>query len=221
MKETELAAHIVSWIKGEGWEVFQEVDPGIGNTADIVGKCGDKIWVVECKTTMSLQLLDQAYEWLQLNLAHYVSVAVPEPKRNSRGRKVANLFLEKFGIGKIVVGKHHTPVMVSINPKANRNISKKLVDSLCEEHKTYACAGNPDSRRWTPFKNTCTSLFNLVKKNPGIPLKEAMDSINHHYSCSSTARQAVSYHLRETNAIPYVKAVRDGRKLRLYPKEKE
>lgn len=219
LKETELAKKIIEHLTLNKWDVYQEVQPqNGGGIADIVGVCGRLVWVVECKTTLSLALLEQAMMWR--GDANYISIAVPESKRHSRGESAAKVFLSKLGIGMFRVASYYKSPSQVVAPKLQRKRSDRIIKCLTDHHKTFAEAGNADGKRWTPFKNTCHELRRFITDHPGACLKDAMDNIKHHYSSDSTARASVSQLLRERpELIPGVRIDRDGKFLRLYPCE--
>ena len=66
MKELELAKSVVEWLQDQHWEVYQEVQR-YSTTADIVAVQGPLVWVVECKTSLSIGVMLQASRWM----AHY------------------------------------------------------------------------------------------------------------------------------------------------------
>jgi len=227
MKETELAQVVVDWLKNQQWTVYQEVQLEFGgHRADVVGECGGLTWVVECKTTMSLALLEQALKWKPY--ANFVSVAVPRPKRRTNGQGAAQVFLRQNGIGLINVcnyklrgiGMYDVAARLIEPNHLNRNVAGSLRASLCDEQKDYAQAGNSDGLYWTPFKRTCQELRRIVQATPGIHLKAAIDGIRHHYSSDQTARACISKYVQSgKDIIPGVSCERDGNKLCLYPQE--
>lgn len=62
MKETDLFEPVKNWLSEKGWEVFAEVSGGMG-IADIVGKQHPLYCVVEMKTSLSHDVIDQAIRW--------------------------------------------------------------------------------------------------------------------------------------------------------------
>src|SRR3990167_10050555 len=74
MKETELAKPIIAYLEERGWNVYQEVLIRC-KVADIVATFGKLTWVIECKTSMSLKLLEQIYCWR--GRANFLSIAIP------------------------------------------------------------------------------------------------------------------------------------------------
>lgn len=80
MKETEVGEAVAAEFRAEGWDVFCEVRIGANYPiCDLVARRGSLLWAVECKTTRSIDVLDQAAQWL--GCAHLVSVAVPSRSR--------------------------------------------------------------------------------------------------------------------------------------------
>jgi hypothetical protein len=83
---------------------------------------------------------------------------------------------------------------------------------------TYAPAGNAESLRWTPWRQTCDNLKQAVQKRPGIPFKELVEGLDHHYATVANARASLRHWIAE-GKIEGVRLERDGRYLRAYPAE--
>jgi hypothetical protein len=209
--EIELARKVIEWLKDQRWEVYQEVAMGYGSpVADIVALRNNLTWVIETKMNLSLVLLEQAqyYIWH----SNYTSIATPH-LRHAKGRKMADMILRQLGVGRLDVGYDVTE---RASPKIHRinavlNVKKYLV----EAQKNYAEAGNPNGSRWSPFKATCEQVIAAVKKTPGLTLKELIDSIDHHYASSQTARSSLSHWIQE-GIVKGIHAVRVGKVLRIY-----
>lgn len=77
-RETELAAVIVAWLESRGWTVRQEVQFG-RSSIDIVATRGSKVWAIEVKLSLNLDVAAQALERRYSRQFHRVSVAVPMP----------------------------------------------------------------------------------------------------------------------------------------------
>lgn len=210
MKETELAEKVVSWLAESRWDVYQEVLIN-KSIADIVAVQGRLTWIIECKTSMSLVLIGQAID--RKRYANLVSVAVPVKLRD-RSHVAANTILGQNGIGAIYVG--YDDVHQSARPALMR---KKLPIKLNDDQKTYALAGASGGGYWTPFKSTCRNIQENVRRNPGIILKEIIESTRHHYQTDSTARACISRWAID-GIIPGIECKRDGKFLRFYPKGK-
>jgi hypothetical protein len=209
--EAELARVVVAHLREDGWDVYQEVEPPrLGATADIVATRGPVIHVIECKMSLSLSLLGQALGWL--GMANQVSVAVPQPRNRARG---GIDLVRRLGLGYIEAAPSGY-VRAFGSPSFLRRIDGRLRASLCEQHKTFAEAGNAKGHRFTPFANTRRQLEGLVRDNPGVSMKDAIDAIQHHYSSDKAARATLSQWIRK-GVITTIEARKEGRALRLYP----
>lgn len=101
MKEIELFPAICELYSKE--EIFAEV-PIYGKRPDVVIKSIDgKIVVIEMKTSLNKQVVNQAEYWL--NKSHYVFVAVPKPVIKSRTNYLSRLLAEGVGVIYISEGK--------------------------------------------------------------------------------------------------------------------
>lgn len=208
MKETDLAEKVILWLTDQQWDVYQEVAMDGGRCADIVAVQGKIVWIIECKLSASLSVIDQAYRWLWI--ANYVSVAAPKP----------SFFFEqvcrKFGIGVLSTRRE---VAEHVRPKLIRISTVKYRAKLLPEHKTYAKAGNSEGRRWSPFKQTCRAILIAAQQYPGICMRDLITNIDHHYQTPSTARQCIAKWI-DAGSVPGVKLVRDGRFMRIYPDDR-
>ena len=220
MLETEIGSQIVRYLEAEGWDVYQEVRAAYGDpVADIVGVCAQGtakvVWVIECKLSLSLALLDQALGWV--HFAHYVSIAIPRLKRGNKHRS-AEVLLHDQGIGWLSVDER-PPVSVSelIKPVLHRKAyTRRLLDSLTDEQKHVCAAGSRGGGYWTPFAGTCQELARIAKQTPGISLKDAINSAGHHYRSSQTARTCIARAL-DMGWVKGVVGKKEGGKWCLYP----
>jgi len=226
MKEIELGEKIVSWIKNKGWEVYQEVTIW-GKIADIIAIKDEKIWIIECKTSLNFGLIEQADHWK--NYAHYTSIAIPQSSKRIKGHNLAyNICMER-GIGVLKLNyykgiynhEEHWSVMERSKPKLNERAdhwTKTIKSKLLEEHKTYAKAGSPgNTKRFTLFKKTCMELTDVVRDNPGIELKEAIFKIKHHYKNDRSAiGSMLKYFKSKKKIIENIRMEIDGKKRKLY-----
>lgn len=214
--ETFLAGSVVDWLVEQKWDVYQEVQiKTYGSVADIVALQGNILQVIECKKTLSMDVIAQAYNWRRH--ANFISVAVPRHRRKrTNGRLFAEQVLSTFGIGLIVVDYRECVVEI-VQPSLNRKAKTDLVkEALSTEQKTFAKAGNSEGKRWTPFQQTSLNILREVKKRPGITMKELMERINHHYSTPSAARTCIAKWAKY-NVIKGVRLEKEGRVLKLYP----
>ena len=193
--EQELAAAVVAYL-ADGWDVYQEVQFCAGGPiADIVAVKGRLIWVIETKLSMSMQLLEQAYKWKRF--AHYVSIATPA--RRDKVPLFTQHWLQSEGIGWMDVTKLRSyrenepgfSIESYISPKLNRRALPRFLEVINPQHKTFAKAGSAGSGHWTPFKQTCRDIEEIVAKQPGLTLKELFDGRSFHYRTGTTARSCM------------------------------
>lgn len=201
--ETEIAKHVIGYLAGLHWEVFQEVT-GAQGRADIVARQGSIVWIVEVKTRFGLPVIEQAKRWVPH--AHRVSVATPTWP-GEFGSEVCRL----FGIG--ILGESQTYADGSgtkelLAPRLNRKPWR--MPKLCEEHKTYAEAGTNGGGYFTPFRRTVRIVEEEVRKHPGIRMKDLIDRVDHHYSSNSSARQHLARWILD-GKIPGYGIRQDGR----------
>ncbi|KKN47175.1 hypothetical protein LCGC14_0665710 [marine sediment metagenome] len=193
MSEQELAKHVVAWLEEQHWDVYQEVQIFRGGkVADIIAVRGSLLWVIECKKSLSLAVMEQASYWR----THYRSVAVPRQKNEMRrvGIGVAKNY---YQIGVLTVGEGYfdfgVDEIVSAPLKREfHRFAKDIQKCLLPEHKTYAMAGSNDGGHYTPYKRTMDAVKSFIEKNPGCTLKEIIDSIGKgHYANSQSARGTI------------------------------
>jgi len=188
--EEELAAKVVAWLTADQWDVYQEVKCK-GGVADIVAVRGPVVWIVEVKRSMTFGLIEQAAN--RKGCAHFVSVAVPTSKHRV---SIVYEVLRYYGIGLITVATHGAAERRS--PRMNRrNEAKALIDGLCNEHKTFAKAGNASGIYWTPFKATCRKALELIRADGPMTIKALMSQVQHHYASPQTARASFPRWIRE------------------------
>jgi len=218
MKEVDLARKVIEWLIDQKWDVYREVQVFQGGSiADIVAKQGPVCWVIEAKMTLSLSVIGQAHGWL--GLANYVSVAVPAGKR---GMGFAANVLKTYGIGLLRVNQYEydwsSPVEEVKHPALRRNTGGHVLNALNEAHKTYAEAGNNQGRHWSQFKQTCIEIYRYVRVNEGCFLKDVLNSVNHHYASTATARSCIP-RWAEAGKIDRIKVVKENGQWRFYTTE--
>ena len=212
IKETDLAKRVIAWLEDQRWDVYQEVQPAPGGeTADIVAVQGPLLWVIECKTSCGIAVIDQAYRWTRSS-ANMISIAVPISSW------IAQEICRRLGIGIISTGRYHdSRIMMPERGKLFRRSSFAFRSKLKPEHKTFAMAGNPDGRRWTPFQQTCSEVLRVATAHPdGITLKDLIASIETHYASAVSARTCLRKWI-EAGAVKGVRLERDGKALKVVP----
>ena len=218
MTEVDLAAQITKWLKDRDWEVYQEVIlPGVKGPADIVAVKDGKVWIIETKLSLNLDLLGQAYRWL--GMAHWVSMGLPYPKRGDYDKKAfVGQFCSDYGISSIKVdhkGKlhfhNHRDQPAPIDPAT----IDMVLANLHEEQKDYAPAGGR-GKVWTPYKSTCQIVLNYVTAHPGCTLWDLVASCGKmHYSSAAAARRTLADRIAY-GAVPGITTSQNGTDFHLF-----
>jgi len=196
MKEVEIAEAVTGWLIDQHWECYFEVQVhSLGRVADIVAVRGPLVYIIECKNTLSLRVLQQASLWR----SHLRSIAVPKPKptryyrsdRDGAYQIAKNCLeigiIEVSGPRKMIDGKTIVwDVEEVVRPKLKRDFhrsAQRIRQVLSPDHKTFAPAGSAGRGHWTPYKSTMRSLQHFIRKNPGCTFKEIGDALGRmHYS---------------------------------------
>lgn len=168
MKETELAELVISWLDSQRWNVYQEVQfSRLGGVADICAERHGVLWIIETKTAMSIEVLNQASAWP----VHFRSVAVPKAKSNSkRDYRVAR---DYYRVGVIEVSQNG--IYETLKPPLylrHHKTAKRLMLQLTELHKTFAKAGSKGGAHLTPYKMTMMDVRRTIEKHPGCTVEE-------------------------------------------------
>lgn len=224
VSEQTIASHVLNYLAEQGLDLYQEVPlPSSMASVDIVGVFPNnkEVWVVETKTSWSVDLLEQCLE--RKRYVHRVYAAAPLTK------KIPLQLAIELGIGLITVNAHDVRRSVGLptvrfhleaprlSPDAR--VGRLLRSSLRPEHKTVVAAGSANATgRWTPFRETSKQLRNHVARNPGCLLFEAVRSVQHHYRTANNARASLAARIRE-GLVPGVKISVEGGRLLLYPSE--
>lgn len=184
--ETEVAAGVVAYLRGIGWRVYQEVSTGYASRrADIVATWHDRlVWIVECKTSLSWDLLDQAEQWI--GHAHRISVAVPQRRMHGSGRlSVEERAVLALRLGLFVGGRE--VVRPPLLPIRHRD-AMRWRKTLRPEHEVgFAPAGSASGGYFTEFRATVRALVRAVEASPGIVTKDLVRAIDHHYGGGDAA----------------------------------
>jgi hypothetical protein len=207
LSEQAVAEVVVAYLEEIGADVYQEVEVS-GGVADIVARLGVELWIVEVKTSLSLALLTQAMD--RRREAHRVFIAAPYTKNM---REVTALCVE-LGIGlfEVVIRSPGYGIESEVRERASsRRWNQRPVSLAAElrpEHKTHAKAGALGAGgRWTTFRQTCEELALIVRLEPGIAVKAAVEKLKHHYSSNRSAISSLT-HWVERGKVPGVKLAR-------------
>ena len=183
--EIELAEQVVDWLEGRGWDVYQEVQfHQMSKVADIVAVGGEEIWIVECKTSFGLAVLDQAYSW------HVAMRSVAVPYSRNRVQSWMDVAKDFYQVGIIEV--HGGVVDEAIEqPYMQRNFEyqKTLLKHLSDEHKTFANAGSKSGSHLTVYKASMLLVKEFITNNPNCSAIEIVNALGKlHYSHEQSAK---------------------------------
>lgn len=186
MKEVDLAAKVIEYLKADGWEVFQEVK--YIKVADIVARKDGFIWVIECKTSMSLKLISQALHWKQF--ANRISVAVCKYPCDDAMQILNGLNIGCFDTisPSRFRSKCPEPFCISDDSKVTRCNWDKI---LVEQHKEWCDAGSAGGGYYTPFAQTKLNIMEYVEAHPGCLINDLIANVAHHYERKSTFRSCL------------------------------
>ena len=191
MSEQALAAHVVAWLEAQHWDVYQEV--GHGDVADIVAVRGAQIWIIECKTSLSLTVMHQASRWH----VPMRSIAVPFARRYDDRALAERICREFLRVGVLYVDEDGPRVTERVAPPLLREFYEsgwRFRGRLRPEHKTAAPAGTNGGGRWTPYRQTMgqIEIFLKLKGEAGATLKEIMGEVGKgHYASTASARSGI------------------------------
>ena len=207
--EEEMATYVIAWLENQDYEVFQEVQMSPkSKRADLVGRRGSTIAIVETKLSFGEKVIEQANRWR--HEATFTLVAVPVVHHHA----LLEYACRELGIGILTVSRFEG-AWVHMSPQMNRRRGSRLANTLNYGHKTHGVAGAPHSDYWTPFRATCDRLREYLTKHDGATLKECMGEIQHHYQTPSTARGAIRKWV-ERGKVPGVRAELQGRAIHLF-----
>lgn len=151
-------------------DVYPEV-PCRGGIIDLVVLDKPLVIAIEAKTSLSMAVMEQAYE--RLGHANYVYVATP-----SSPTRMQRIFLSHFGIGCYKVDEFYGGQLHEmIKPKLFRKTTKLKL----EEWMKKSVAGTQNNRT-TPFGHFVEDLKNVLSgKKDGLTYKEAFESTYKYY----------------------------------------
>lgn len=183
--EIEIAEQVVDWLEGRSWDVYQEVQfSTMGKVADIVAVGGEELWIVECKTSFGLAVLDQAYSW------HVSMRSVAVPFSRNRVQSWMDVARDYYQVGIIEIYEDSVDELIE-PPYMQRNFEyqKTLLKQLSEEHKTFAKAGSQAGSHLTTYKASMILVKEFIEKNPNCSVIEIVNALGKlHYSHETSAK---------------------------------
>ncbi len=227
--EKDLASKVVEWLQDQHWDVYQEVQFSSwgGRIADIIAVRGKIVWIIECKVSMSLKVLEQASLW-QVPMRSIAILSSIDSMDRHFAYRVAKDYL---GLGIISVkyliqtGTFDRWVIdEEVGPKILREhypfSQKYILPKLREEHKTFLQAGSKGGGFYTPYKSTMINIRSFINDHPGCTTKEIMDAVGKGHYCSEvSARSGIPHALRDFEH-DWCRIDFDGKQNRYYVKDR-
>jgi hypothetical protein len=205
--EIELAEKVVIWLKEQGWIIYQEVT--YESIADVVAIKNDVIWIIECKTSFGLKIINQALNWI--GCANFISIAIPYLSSYNQKRISNYLPIGIIEVKKESNNNHYINVVKEAPEQEDISELNYFKKRLYEKQKTWAKAGNNQGKRHTAFQDTVEQIYNYLKLNPGSTLKQIITNIHHHYHKDQTAQCAISQWISK-GIIKNIIVHREGKK---------
>lgn len=193
-KEATLAAAVVRWLEGQGWDVYQEVqlalpDRTIDRVADIIALKGDVVWGIECKVNLTLPLLYQAASLP----TGAVAIAIPHGRQDSKrlfGMQAAQILAHAGVLAVTSQGDVRVALGAVPRPSSQDAAVRAL---LRPEHKTHAKAGTAGGGFWTPYKDTISKIRALLAEHGPLTVPEMVKLMGKgHYKSPASARGALA-----------------------------
>jgi hypothetical protein len=210
LSESDLAAFVVNYMKDRGYTVYGEVLNKAGARADMYCVNGSKSVSIETKTTFSLKVIEQAYQWL--GQASEIYVAVPKAL-NYKERYFAMDVCSMYGIGVIEVDTNQKYNNVTMLRKA-AICSKPNMPKLYEEQQD-SVAGNANNDYVTPFKLTVRAIQEFIDGQQPLDLRYVIRQVKHHYASENSAYAALTK-LISAGVLDSVKIMTKGKKRYIY-----
>lgn len=220
--EAKVAEGAKAWLEQAGWTVYSEVSMGQGSSrADLVGSIGPShklLSVVEAKTSLSLEVLEQASAWT----AHFRWVAVPQGKVARNNGTFGVRVAKWLGVGVLEVqwaGTEYArdPIDNKWVKVPDRLVCRVVLDApiqrwggrpdaiarlrarLHEGQRTAKAGGTPGGGYWTPYRETMGLVkAKLVQAGPaGLDIGGIMADLKHHYASSASAKASLAARLAD------------------------
>jgi hypothetical protein len=221
VSEQQLASVVVESLRADGWKVYQEVSMGYAEpTHDIVAVRPGIFWLIECKTSLSLDVIGQAAAVWYATLR---SVAVPKIKRRPFEKPpFAYRVCGAFGVGVLRVGHERYGASVSqvVQPRFNRIGSvgaRQWEGRLSDDRANFCAAGTKGGGYWTPWKETMQQVERYVATNPGCTIKDVVNTYGPmHYASTNGFANGIRVALKR-GWVERIRLDDDATPWRLYP----
>jgi len=214
--ERELAAPVISHLQENGFDVWQEVRFTWGNPIhDIVAVKDGRVYIIECKLSLTLGVLSQAY--FAQHSAHVTYIAVPAPDKSRRSRmayldrRFPLKVCAKFGIGVFYVHPrpdwatdkivHHvsTEMLPEMTGFSEDELYIQQMKNLKDIPRAFCEAGGKGGGYFTPYKATMKNVQDIITQFPGINISSIISELKgkHHYAHDTSARSSLRNALKD------------------------
>lgn len=162
MSETDLYQPILNLLLDHGYHIKAEI-----NHIDIFGIKDNQTIAVEMKNTISLKLIYQAVDRLQI--ADQVYIAVPEQaiKSHKQQMKYLNLLLKKLNIGLISVSGDKAYILYErdqlIKPP-KRNVRQRKTLHEFNQRENHINIGGTKDKKVTAYKEKVIRIAHMLEK---------------------------------------------------------
>lgn len=208
--ESDLAEIVIGSFEAAGFDVYREVLLPGGRRVDLVAVTGGIRIGIECKMSAGISVLNQA-RTAQPHF-HAVYVAVP----NHPGGYVFADCCRAIGVGCLHAGgeydaecrRYLAGLSRLVEPRYNRTPAGVVL----VPEQMQGAAGTRHGYS-SPWSRTRDRLIELVRREPGLKIGEAVKRVEHHYRTLSTATSCLRQQVRD-GLVP---GVRFDDKYRLVP----
>ncbi len=193
--ESDLAEKIIEHLEKDNWISYKEVcitGVGGGSRSDsyFIKKNSEDVILetlsVETKLSLTLKVIEQAYNWL--NYANRCYVCIPTPKRNARSSYWFGIQVcKKMNIGVFEVNMSTGIIKELYAPIIDKNTK---IPPLYEQQRE-SIAGNNKGSFITSFKVTVMNIDSYMKDINTVELKDLISNIKHHYKTDKSATNTI------------------------------
>ena len=169
--EQEMAQRVVTWLKAQGYQVFEEqAVEGSTKRLDIAALRGDgKLWAISCKLTNRTEGIDDGLWWKKHS--NLTSIAMPVPCAPEFYRKFA-----KYMMGYIYV-KYPSTILDTVLPPYRKQRTEDLFCKLNPKTADFAPAGMASGKRDTPFNRDLQDLADYLLANDDSSIEDAFNHV--------------------------------------------
>lgn len=211
-ESTDVAIPIAEHLRQHHWDIYPEAQFRTrGPRADIVAYKNPLLWVIETKSSMNLQVLEQAMRWRDSG-ALLVSIGIPKPKRKSSQKfvwhsQMVDRICRQEGFGLIFVCSKTHFVKEVISPRLyrfNYERSRYLITNLDHKMQSQTPGSSAAGGYSTPHQRTLQYALAYLREHSPCSISTLLDNIKTHFHVRSKARKYLIQHLCDHPDIDYV-----------------